>query len=132
MKVLILEDMDTRNKWFRQALIGHNIHFAKTVLEAIEFLKVNQYDVIFLDHDLSEAHYMSPFHGTNIEVLEDTGAACAKWIVANDNNPHAEIIVHSCNPIGSQNIFVILNKEGYNIKQIPFLQLQKRLVLYEK
>lgn len=126
MKILVVEDMEVRNTWFRQHFIGTNIDFAYTVDQAKVFLDETEYDTIFLDHDLSDDHYAMIGRFDNTELV-GTGADAAKYIVKKKSSPKAQIIVHSLNPSGSANIFAILNNAGYNVERIPFLDLQRRL-----
>ena len=62
MRILLLEDSQERVKWFVKQLIGNVIDFAYTSDQANKFLLENEYDVIFLDHDLDEEHYVAMYH----------------------------------------------------------------------
>lgn len=133
MRIFILEDMETRNTWFRQNFIGNVIDFTMDVEEASELLSKNQYDVIFLDHDLADAHYdtWAKSQMTNeeyAEELENTGYDVAKWIAENNNNSQAQVIIHSCNEWGSKRMFHILNDKGYDVQCISFPNFQRRYV----
>jgi hypothetical protein len=71
-------------------------------------------DVISLDHDLSDEHYdidamVNPDeYGALYETfVERTGLDCARWLKAHYealDKPLPEILVHSMNPVGRQNI----------------------------
>lgn len=126
LKILILEDSTERNNWFTRKLIGNVVDYALSAEVANKLLLEKTYDVIFLDHDLDEEHYVAMYAPLNT-VLTGTGVDTAKFIVSNKVSPKAQIIVHSLNTVGSQNIFAILNDAGYNVTRIPYLELQKRL-----
>lgn len=137
MKVLVLDDMNTRHKWFITALIGHVYHPVYSSASAIQELQLFEFDMIFLDHDLEEQHYNV---WANAELndeaffnkLERTGYDVAKWMVDNSNNKQAQVIVHSLNPVGSKRMVDLLTANGYNAKYVPFLELQKRLINNER
>lgn len=90
-------------------------------------------ETIAFDHDLSEEHYKQQDFDYNREDAEKTGYHCAKWLIdyCIDNNkklPH-EIIVHSMNPYGSENIkslfntyFKVYNLEHCPIKMNPYIR----------
>ena len=68
-------------------------------------------DIISFDHDLGYEHYNNYSYGDVIDYdmfNEKTGYDCAKWlidyIIDNDLKPPKEILIHSMNPIGSENI----------------------------
>lgn len=126
LNILILEDSSERNNWFGKKLIGNAVDFAYTASQANKFLQEKEYDVIFLDHDLAEEHYVAMHAVVDTELI-GTGVDTAKFIVENSSSPKAQIIVHSLNTVGSQNIFAILKDAGYNVERIPYLELQKRL-----
>jgi hypothetical protein len=127
MRILLLEDSQERVKWFVKKLIGNVIDFAYTSDQANKFLLENEYDVIFLDHDLDEEHYVAMYSPTDVSLV-GTGVDTAKFIAENKCSPKAQIIVHSLNMVGSQNIFAILQKAGYNVQKVPYLELKKRML----
>jgi len=101
MKILVLDDLDSRLKIFKENIEQklnaiNSTDYAKTADEAIEFLKKNlDYDYIFLDRDL----------GDNVPSGEDV----VSYII-NNNYPkeNVGIIVHSWNiPAGKKNVFRI-------------------------
>lgn len=69
-------------------------------------------DVISFDHDLADAHYISKFNqigSYNDELFDErTGYHCAKWFINwcmdRDIIFDTEILIHSMNPTGSENI----------------------------
>ena len=137
MRVLVLDDMNTRHKWFITALIGHNYHPVYSSESAIEELQKFKFDMIFLDHDLEEQHY-NVWTGAELDDeaffsrLERTGYDVTKWMVENNNHKQAQVIVHSLNPAGSKRMVDLLTSNGYNAKYVSFLELQKRLINNER
>lgn len=96
MKILILEDDENRMEIFKRNLIGHSITITEKSKEAIEYLKNNKYDYLYLDHDL----------GGKVMVAsgENTGYEVAKWLEENPDRKPDHIILHSFNPVGSDNM----------------------------
>lgn len=94
MKILLLEDNLKRVDWFHKNYPHASFCGAWEPWQAIEFLKIhNDFDKIFLDHDLLPEHYN---HDTICN--KTTGLCVAEWLSANENNnPDAEIILHSRN-----------------------------------
>lgn len=100
MKILILEDDAERIKLFRQNLIGHDLDITDSSKQAIKLLKSNKYNVIFLDHDLGGKQ--------NVASGEDTGYEVALWLSKNPERKPNQIIIHSYNPVGRQNMKAVL------------------------
>jgi len=96
MKILILDDDSVRQREFSRRLIGEDVAHTFTAKETIDQLKLNIYDILFLDHDLGGKINVTSGEGTRFEVAE--------WIKENpDRKPH-HIIIHSYNPIGAKNM----------------------------
>ena len=62
IKVMLLDDDKRRHRWFDKRFAGDGLDIAETVEEAKELLAENNYDAIFLDHDLLPHHYESNDH----------------------------------------------------------------------
>lgn len=93
MNVLVVEDSFERMKMFREDLKDHNVEFCVDGKTAIERIRNNVYDIIFLDHDLGE--------GLN-------GYDIAK-VIPNSINKDTQVIIHSCNPVGVGNMLSVLS-----------------------
>lgn len=114
MKILFLDDDEERHSLFKKHII-EQYDAAYTVSQAIEFLKNNNYDIVFLDHDLGGKQMVSSYSE------EETGYLVSKWI--EENNPNIKfIIVHSYNHQGSLNIMSRL--KSYNHEKILFCDLK--------
>lgn len=70
-------------------------------------------EVIAFDHDLADEHYKKQEFDYNKEDAEKTGYHCAKWLIDycmdNELELPYEIIIHSMNPYGSENIKSLFN-----------------------
>ena len=127
-RVLVVEDMLSRIDWFKQHLIGCKVDFAHTVVDSLRLLRENDYDTIFLDHDLNDEHYTCLFEGKELttELLEQSGTEVARWLGANpDKSSQARVILHSLNEEGRKRMASHL--KGRRVDDVPFTVLPKRL-----
>ena len=92
MKILILEDNIERQKQFRKNLVGHNVEIIDSSKIAIEKFIGEKWDLLFLDHESGE----------------NTGYEVAKFLEANNQFMPSNVIVHSLNTNGAQNILAAL------------------------
>ena len=102
MKILILDDDMNRHQLFDKNYAIHELVHVQTAQEAIDQLKVNTFDVVFLDHDLGGLQMVESGG------KEPTGYDVAKWIAMNPERKPKQVFVHSLNPVGSQNIKNVL------------------------
>jgi CheY-like chemotaxis protein len=100
MRILVLDDSETRLKAFRQKLIGTEVVTVMTASEAIEQLDRSVYDAVCLDHDLGDQHM--------VPSGKDTGYEVAQWLQMHPEKQPAIIAVHSFNTVGAQNIMSLL------------------------
>jgi len=102
----------------------------KCYSEFVETIVLNGIpNIVSFDHDLGEEHINYYFDNGGREnppdplkghFTEKTGYDCAKWLVeycSENGLPMPEYLIHSANPVGSQNIRFIL--ENYT-KKHPF------------
>lgn len=119
LKIMILEDMPSRIQFFKSKLYRHDIYFfdnADDAINALRFLNEKNWDIVFLDHDLEGRIFVpSSYH--------NTGYTVAKFIAENDDIKINQIITHSMNPQGAQNIKMILPRAEI----IPFNLLKTKL-----
>jgi hypothetical protein len=118
MKIFILEDNESRMIKFRRELIGHEIDHAETVQDGTSLVVANKYDLLFLDHDLGGKEMVDSF-------VEDTGYKLAEFIASFTPNKETPCVIHSCNPVGADNMTKVL---PHAIK-IPFPSLNISLVI---
>jgi len=97
MKILILDDDKNRLMLFKQKLIGAIVTCVENVSDCIKELeKDEQWDYVFLDHDLDNLIYVPSGPGTGYEV--------ALWIKNHPEKKPTNIILHTCNDEGAENI----------------------------
>ncbi len=118
MKILVIDDMQARHDKFNMKFVGHKIDRAYNMGEALELLKHNLYETIFLDMDLAFIHY-----DNTINVHEDNGVAIARWMIENQSNKNAQIIIHSLNPVASEIALKELRTANYNVDRCSFLHI---------
>lgn len=94
MKILILEDDPNRQEKFRKIIQnrGWGLTMVDTAEAAIRELKKEEFDMIFLDHDLGGEVYVSSDH-------RNTGAEVARFL--NKNPVKCSVVIHSLNVPGA-------------------------------
>ena len=105
MRILVIDNEKARLKVFKQKLIGNVVDCAEKASEAIEMLKNNMYDLVSLDHDLTDQVFQPSGPGTGFEV--------AQWLVDHKDRKPRRIVIHSFNIAGAQNILTILPEAEY-------------------
>lgn len=118
MRIFILEDNNRRVVKFRRELIGNIVDHAETLSVGREMIRENEYDLIFLDHDLGGKEMVD-------SADEDTGYHLALFIADDDRNRKTPCVVHSCNPAGADNIVAVLP----HAVKVPFPSLDIEAVV---
>lgn len=116
MKILILDDDDARHRRFGQWFAGYDVTHTFTYQQFIREFASGKFDYTFLDHDLNDCQYKSVYHidGDNIEgytgpcIKEFTGKDAARFVAENAPERAGHVVIHSWNPIGAQEMAVIL------------------------
>jgi len=114
-KLFLLEDSESRINWFRNRCkaAGHILVLADNVKDALHILRVEKFDMIFLDHDLDDRVYVDSNE-------ENTGYQVAKEL-HNTINRDTEVVIHSMNSIGSKNMYnEIISNGNKNVNQLIF------------
>jgi CheY-like chemotaxis protein len=106
MKILVLDDDETRLIAFRKKLIGHIVECVKESKETIRALENDFWDAVSLDHDLGGKVMVSSGPGTGYEV--------AQWLHDHEDRKPKTIIIHSFNPAGAKNMMDLLPGAIYN------------------
>lgn len=128
IRVFLLDDDRRRQDWFAKRFKGDLIDVADNVPRAQEFLRANNYDAIFLDHDLRPEHYNS----SNPDDAR-TGYAIAIWLAVNPELQRAStIMVHTRNADGAMRMVEELRRSGRNAEFVPFPLLAERIRHYWK
>ena len=112
MNILILEDWQPRIDKFKERLMGHDVYFTDKPKEAIELLKVNNYDLLCLDHDMGGV-FEAPGEGTGYEV--------ALWIQQHPDRAPRKILLHTMNNVGASAMMLALGRADIRATYIPLL-----------
>lgn len=119
-RILIVEDDSERCAWFNRKFTGRTLDVTCDVAEAVRWLEERDYDLIMLDHDLLEEHYLS---GEPDD--ERTGYAVARWLSQHtESQRDAVILIHSLNYAGAARMLDILHEAGRDAEHLPFPYLQ--------
>lgn len=103
--ILVLDDMQVRIDRFKHQLDReHDVVYAMNADEAIEALKEKTFTLALLDHDLGQGCV--------------TGMEVAKFICTLEKKPR--VIIHSHNPVGSHEMFLLLREHGVDVGCRPF------------
>lgn len=100
MKILILDDDEMRHKHFKKELCFHDLTHVYTSKECIQKLSEETFDCVFLDHDLGGQQM--------VESGENTGYEVCLWLRDNPDKRPKQIIIHTMNPVGRQNMLNVL------------------------
>ena len=129
ISVMLLDDDTRRHRWFASRFDGDDLDIAENVEEAKIFLSENNYDAIFLDHDLLPEHYESNDH----DDFEQTGYAVALWLYENKEVQRAAtIIVHTRNADAAIPMVQKLRESGRNVEYCAFPMLDLKIKNYWK
>lgn len=114
MKILVLEDSADRVKYFMDNFGHYELTITECAFRAIEYLKQNKYDYIFLDNDLGDSA------GEGLDV--------AKFLEGNvaNSNYTTITIIHSWNTIAAQRMKSMLPTAvvfPFNVKNFLNLRL---------
>jgi hypothetical protein len=127
--VFLLDDDRRRHRWFEKRFAGDDLDIAETVEEAKEFLSENNYDAIFLDHDLLPHHYESNDH----DDFATTGYAIAEWLDENRDFQRAStIVVHTRNADAAIKMVEKLRESGRTVEYCAFPMLDLKIKNYWK
>lgn len=127
--VFLLDDDSRRHRWFKKRFEGDDLDIAETVEEAKIFLGENNYDAIFLDHDLLPHHYESNDH----DDFSTTGYAIAEWLDENRDFQRAStIIVHTRNADAAIKMVEKLRESGRTVEYCAFPMLDLKIKNYWK
>lgn len=128
MRILTLDDMQTRQDAFARWFIGHTHDFAMDAPSAIKLLDSFDYDLVMLDHDLAEEHYLTMSEGMSEErqpgapeYSPGTGMDVVDFIInmPAERRPHT-VIVHSYNTPRAIEMRSKLKDVGIVAYRVPF------------
>jgi len=128
MRILFLDDMLDRHQAFRRNRIGHDITHVETAPEAIAVLKRSEpFDIVQLDHDLAEEHYLKASEGLSeerregeAEYLCGTGMDVVDFICTMPKEKRPKlVIIHSWN-LRWKEMYYRLYDAGVPVKYLRF------------
>jgi hypothetical protein len=105
LRILILEDQEIRQKKFLFNLVGQDVKITADVKECIRLLDTENWDILFLDHDIEGPWICPSGLGTGYEV------AC--WLEQRPEKQPKLIFTHTYNETGAQNICRAVPKAAY-------------------
>ena len=125
MRILVLDDDAERHDAFDEALSSENsVEHAWSYHDAIAMLESEQFDVAYLDHDLSDFEDASSTIVGAYGNIELTGADVARFIA--HELPRGmwpkRVVVHSWNPDGAKRMIAMLREAGIPCVYEPFQQ----------
>lgn len=113
-KIFILEDeIDGYRHPIRDILVkgGHHLTICKSVPDAKRMFE-GPYDLLLLDHDMA-GFYEKSSH-------PNTGFQFVKWLIEQDPKPKPEVVCHSQNTVGRQNMVSLLAQHGYDVSECAY------------
>lgn len=121
IRALVLEDDTLRIAEFEQRFAerGWTADFADNAIDAVKFIDENDYDIIFLDHDLGGEIYVDSGN-------KNTGSEVARHMASKETRFSGTVIVHSLNYAGSENIVGTLNRVGIYAVKAPGIWIKER------
>jgi CheY-like chemotaxis protein len=129
MKILILDDSQSRLLTFRRKLIGAVVICVEHVSDCIREIEENEpFDYIFLDHDLDGKIYVPSGPGTGYEV--------AQWLKNHPDKMPGKVIFHTCNekagPLMLEELPDAVFLPGVFMVQFDLSDLDNIEVIYKK
>lgn len=111
MKILVLDDSVERQIAFKAWLDSDDVTCIETAKECIDLLDSQTWNVVFLDHDLGGETMVSSGPGTGYEV--------AQWLVDHPDKIPGQVVVHSMNPVGRNNIRQLISRVLPGVETAP-------------
>lgn len=115
MNIVIVEDNKFRIEAFKQKLESNNTLFITDNTKlAIKYLQKNKVNVVLLDHDLKDKHYMVYDENDG----EETGREVAEFLA--NTKFEGLVVIHSWNPVGSKVMEDVLINGGVEVVRAIF------------
>ena len=130
-KIFVLEDDPDRLAWFKEAYADAELHTTKHLDEARKLLAHNNYDTVYLDHDLGDFDTTLTGYTEHTRSLE-TGYHLAVWLADRPTvQKNATVIIHSMNPGGAERMWAAL-MSSRDVAVIPYVLLVKTYIKKQK
>ncbi len=125
VRVLILDDELERHAEFDAIYAGHEVTHTASYTQFIkELIGGSPWDLIHLDHDLG--HGDSYLDGWGNSQFYTGQHAAERICELKDEELPSEVIVHSMNPLGSQNILFNLRARRIPSSWRPYSTLKRK------
>jgi CheY-like chemotaxis protein len=121
--VLVAEDDKNRIEWFEKKLHGTKFVICQTPRQALDVLKTQSFDVVFLDHD-AVSLFVQEYHPQYSEL---TFFPVARQLSRIEYK--GTIVIHSQNPVGARRMKLEL--DGQNVHVMPFGQFDLKVDHYQ-
>ena len=125
LKFLFLDDEKVRHDSFDTFISRFNdieVTHTYTYRDTIAALEKENFDLLCLDHDLGlslDPETETPTAWTNASLNKvKSGADVAEWLAENLNGEFVNVVIHSWNPVGVQNMLDIL--KDFNVVPYTF------------
>lgn len=116
-RILFLDDSPERAKIAKRELLCTHV---TTASDCIELLERENWDDLYLDHDLGGDPELTP---TTTDANGDTGMSVVNHLCLTRTNLRMRIVVHSLNTLAAPRMVQELRKAGYRVERIPFTNM---------
>ena len=117
MNIFVLEDNKYRIEWFKEKYgEDNNLVIVSDVDSAILELSIKDFDILFLNDDFSKKEMV---YSAN----RSLGYQLTKFIKEKGKR-YQQIIIHSCDKFGADNMYNKLKDLSLSVKKIPFTVLK--------
>ena len=115
LKIFILEDNEDRIQWFKKTFKKCKLYITKDINKALSMLLSNNFDAIFLDHDLDEFD------------VSKTGRELTRQMKKKKIAPLTPVILHTKNPLGRRKMarHLLKYKPKQYIHYVIYSELKK-------
>jgi hypothetical protein len=119
VRILILDDEHIRHEQFAKFYTGEDTVHVTTYAQFVHELEAGSpWDLVHLDHDLGPGDSYLDGWG---EIQFFTGQHAARRVCElHDHQLPGEVIVHSMNPLGAQNMLCDLSARKIKVKWCPY------------
>lgn len=113
--MLFLDDLHDRFSQFSENWHGHDLTHVTNAADCIQRLQSEAFDLVMLDHDLSDEHYIKQCTD------ETTGSYVAQYIAARPRRfQRTQFVVHSLNHAGRNRMVIALSSAGLRVHDVPW------------
>lgn len=126
MRILFLDDDESRHHTFKRHSIGHDVTFVFDAGGAIAALEAAAFDLVYLDHDLG-----GPASQNRLDYAFD-GRHVARWVADHASAfASTKFLIHSLNYAGAEGMMWTLRDTGLTACVRPFAWTKSPEEIYE-